>query len=68
MSAAGAECVSAPTETKSAPRSTSDGSRSNVTPPEISMRARPRMRSTAPRMSGTLRLSSMITSAPAVSA
>src|SRR3954469_3006211 len=41
-SAAGAECVSAPTDTKSAPVIASSGSRARVTPPEISVFARPR--------------------------
>ena len=41
MSMAGAECVSAPTETKSAPVAASSGMRSSVTPPEISILARP---------------------------
>ena len=41
MSTAGAECVSAPTETKSAPVAASSGIRSSVTPPEISIFARP---------------------------
>ena len=41
---AGAECVSAPTETKSAPVAASSGIRSSVTPPEISIFARPRAR------------------------
>ena len=44
MSMAGAECVSAPTETKSAPVAASSGMRSSVTPPEISIFARPRAR------------------------
>ena len=37
MSTAGAECVSAPTDTKSAPVAASSGIRSSVTPPEISI-------------------------------
>ena len=44
MSMAGAECVSAPTETKFAPVAASSGIRSSVTPPEISTAARPRAR------------------------
>ena len=41
MSTAGAECVSAPIDTKSAPVGASSGTRSSVTPPEISSFARP---------------------------
>ena len=41
MSAAGAECVSAPIDTKSAPVAASSGIRARVTPPEISVFARP---------------------------
>ena len=53
MSTAGAECVSAPTDTKSAPVAASSGMRSSVTPPEISTFARPRARRTASRMSSS---------------
>ena len=68
MSMAGAECVSAPTETKPAPVAASSGIRSSVTPPEISIGARPRVRATASRISPSDRLSSRILSAPAASA
>ncbi len=47
MSAAGAECVSEPMETQLAPSDASAGMRSSVTPPEISIRARPSIVSTA---------------------
>ena len=69
MSAAGAECVSAPTDTQSAPIAASAAARSSVTPPEISTRARPRDRGAPPRASSaSSKLSSMMMSAPAASA
>ena len=43
MSAACTECVSAPTDTKSAPVVASSGMRASVTPPETSVFARPAM-------------------------
>ena len=48
-SAARTECVSAPTDTKSAPVGGDLGKRSSVTPPEISTIARPSARRTASR-------------------
>ena len=68
MSIAGAEWVSAPTETQSAPVAASSGMRSSVTPPEISILARPFARATASRMSAVDMLSTRIVSAPAASA
>ena len=69
MSMAGAECVSAPTDTKSAPVAASSGIRSSVTPPEISIFARPRARDRRPRESSRSdMLSTRIVSAPAASA
>ena len=68
MSTAGAEWVSAPTETKSAPVAASSGMRASVTPPDISVFARPRLRRTASRMSSIVMLSSSRMSAPASSA
>ena len=65
MSAAGAECVSAPTDTESAPVEANSGMRSSVAPPEISIPARPRTRATASRMTSVGRLSIRMTSAPA---
>src|SRR5688572_26655382 len=50
-SADGAECVSAPIETNCAPVVASSGMRASVTPPEISIFARPATRCTASRMS-----------------
>ena len=53
MSTAGAECVSAPTETKSAPVAAIAAIRSSVTPPETSTCARPRARLTTSRRSSS---------------
>src|SRR6187402_1947166 len=47
MSAAGAEWVSAPTLITSTPAAASAGTRSKLTPPETSTKARPCARSTA---------------------
>ena len=64
MSAAGAEWVIAPTDTYSAPVRASSGRRSRVTPPEISIFARPRLKRTASRMSSTVMLSTKMQSTP----